>query len=46
MSRKSKSLKKSSNNWLNSGNALIEHFSENAIFLFPVMQGSAEAQVT
>jgi len=46
MSRKSKSLKKSSNNWLNSGNALIEHLSENAIFLFPVMQGSAEAQVT
>ena len=35
MSRESKRLKKSSSDWLNSGNALIQHLSENAIFMFP-----------
>jgi len=45
MSRESKRLKKSSGDWLNSSNALIQHLSENAIFVFPVLPGSAEAQV-
>jgi len=41
-----KRLKKSSSNWLNSGNALIHDFSEkNAIFMFPCLPGSAEAHV-
>jgi len=45
MSRESKRLKKkSSNNWLNSGNALIQRVT-NAVFVFPVLPGSAEAQV-
>ena len=34
MSRESKRLKKSSGDWLNSGNALIQHLSKNAIFVF------------
>jgi len=34
VSRESKRLRKS-NNWLNSDNALIQHLSENAIFVFP-----------
>jgi len=33
MSLESKRLKKS-NSWLNSGNALMQHLSENAIFVF------------
>ena len=44
MSRESKRLKKWSS-WLNSGNALIQHLSENAIFMFTVSPGGAEAQV-
>jgi len=44
MSRESKRLKKSSSGWLNSGNALIQRV-KNAIFVFPVLPGSAEAQV-
>jgi len=40
----SKRLKKSSNDWLNSGNALIQSV-KNAIFVFLVLPGSAEAQV-
>ena len=44
MSRESKRLKKSSSNWLNSANALT-HRVKNASFLFPVLPGSAEAQV-
>jgi len=44
MSRKSKRLKKSSSNWLNSGNALIQRV-KHAVFVFPVLPGSAEAQV-
>ena len=39
-----KRLKKSSSNWLNSGNALIQRV-KNAIFVLPVLPGSAEAQV-
>jgi len=35
MSRESKRLNKSSSNWLNSGNALIQHLSKNASFVFP-----------
>ena len=36
MSHESKGLKKSRSDWLNSGNALIQHLSEkNAIFVFP-----------
>ena len=36
MSHESKRLKKSRSDWLNSGNALIQHLSEkNAIFVFP-----------
>jgi len=34
MSRESKRLKKSSSDWLNSGNVLIQHLSEKAIFVF------------
>jgi len=30
-----KRLKKSSSDWLKSGNALIQHLSENGIFVFP-----------
>ena len=44
MSRESKRLKKSSSHWLNSGNELIQRL-KNAIFVFPVLPGSAEAQV-
>ena len=44
MSRESQRLKKSSSNWLNSGNALIQ-WVKNAILVFPVLPGSAEAQV-
>jgi len=44
MSRESKTLKKSSS-WLNSGNALIQHLKENALLHFPVLPGTAEAQV-
>jgi len=36
MSRESKGLKKSRSDWLNSGNALVQHFIEkHAIFVFP-----------
>jgi len=46
MSRKSKRLKKSRSDWLNSGNALIQHLSEKIRFsCFPVLSGSAEAHV-
>jgi len=38
-----KLLKKSSS-WLNSSNALIQHLNENAIFVFLILPGSAEAQ--
>jgi len=44
MSRESKRLKKSNSNWLNSGNALIQRV-KSAIFVFPVLPDSAEAQV-
>jgi len=44
MSRESKRLKESSTDWLNSGNALIQRV-KNAIFVFTVLPGSAEAQV-
>ena len=44
MSRGSKRLKKSSSDWLNSGNAQIQRV-KNAIFVFPGLPGSAEAQV-
>jgi len=37
-------LKKSSSDWLNSGNALIQ-WVKNAFLVFPVLPGSAEAQV-
>jgi len=43
-SHESKRLKKSRSNWLNSGNALIQNFSEQFSF-FPILPGSAEAQV-
>ena len=46
MSHESKRLKKSRSDWLNSGNALMQHFSEkHAIFVFSVLPGTAEAQV-
>jgi len=45
MSLESKRLKKSSSNRLNFGNALIQRV-KNAIFVFPVLPGSAEARVT
>jgi len=42
-----KRLKKSSSDWLNSGNALIQYLSEKMRFsCFPVLPGSAEAHVT
>jgi len=41
MSRESKRLKKSSS-WLNCGNAVMQQLGENAIFVFPVLPGSAE----
>jgi len=44
MSCESKRLKKSSSDWMNSGNALIQRV-KNAIFMFPILPGSAEAQV-
>jgi len=44
MSRESKRLKKLSSDLLNSGNALIRRV-KNAIFVFPVLPGNAEAQV-
>jgi len=44
MSRESKSLKKSRSDWLNSGNALIQHLSENAIFVCPRFLRYAETQ--
>ena len=43
MSRESK-MKKSSSDCLNSGNALIQ-WVKNVTFVFPVLPGSAEAQV-
>jgi len=42
----SKRLKKSNSDWLNSGNELIQHLSENEIFVLPRLPGSAETQVT
>jgi len=46
MSRESKTLKKSNSLLiLNSGNALIQHLKENAFSRFPILPGSAEAQV-
>jgi len=45
MSRESKGLNKSGSDWLNSGNTNTD-LSENAILVFPVLPGSAEAQVT
>jgi len=46
MSRESKRLKKSRSDWLNSGNALIQHMSKIMRFsCFPVFPGSAEAHV-
>ena len=46
MSCESKRLKKSSSEWLNSGNALIQHLSKKMQFLcLPVLPGSAEAKV-
>jgi len=36
MSRESKRLKKSSSDWLNSGDTLIQHLSEKMQFLFPL----------
>jgi len=44
MSLESKRLKKSSRNWLHSGNALIQ-WVKNAIFVFVVLPGSSQAQV-
>ena len=44
MSRELKRLKKSSSNWLNSGNALIQRV-KTAIFVFPVLPGSTEAEI-
>jgi len=44
MSRESKRLNTSSSAWLNSGNALTQRVN-NAIFVFPVLPGSVEAQV-
>jgi len=47
MSRESQRLEKSSSDWLNCGNALIQHLSEKVRFsCFPVLPGSVEAQVT
>jgi len=43
-SRESKRLKKSSNYWLNSHNALIQRV-KNTIFVFSVLPRNAEAQV-
>jgi len=40
-----KRLKKLSSDWLNSGNALIQRV-KNAIFVFSVLPGNAESQVT
>ena len=41
-----KKTEESRSDWLNSGKALIQHLSEkNAISCFPVLPGSAEAQV-
>jgi len=46
MTRESKRLKKSSSDWLNSGNALIQYLSEKMRFsCFPVLPRSAEAHV-
>jgi len=46
MSHESKRLKKSSSNWLNSGNALIQHLSEKIqCSYFSILPHSAEAQV-
>jgi len=44
-SRESKRLKKSRIDWLNSGNALIQHLSEKCIFRFSGLPGSAEAHI-
>jgi len=44
MSHESKRSKKSSSDWLSSGNALIQRV-KNAMFMFLVLPGSAEAQV-
>jgi len=44
--RESQRLKKSISDWLNSGNALIQHLSEKRRFsCFLVFPGSTEAQV-
>jgi len=47
VSLESKRLKKSRSDWLNSGNALIQHFSEKKcdFQVFPRLPGSVEAQV-
>ena len=45
MNQEFKRLKKSSSDWLNSGNELIQHLSEKRDFRVPVLPGSAEAQV-
>ena len=45
MSRELKRLKKSSNYWLNSGNALIQRAKKNTIFVFSDLPSSPEAQV-
>jgi len=44
MSCESKKLKKTSSNWLNSDNALIQRV-KNAIFVLPVLPRNAQAQV-
>jgi len=46
MNRESNRLKKSRSDWLNSGNALMQHLSEKMRFSrFRVLSGSAEAHV-
>jgi len=46
MTRESKRLKKTGSDWLNSGNALIQHLSEKMRFsYFPVLPGNAEAHI-
>jgi len=46
MIRGSNRLKKSRRDWLNSGNALVQHLSEKMRFsCFPLLPGSLEAQV-
>ena len=43
MSCESKRVKKSSSDWLNSGNALIHHLTKKCDFRVSVLPGSAEA---